>query len=151
MGSIRNRVRDLLLGGVSPEKIALSFALGLALGIIPALGWTTLLCAGAAWAFRLNLPAIQLVNYLAYPLQIALLVPFLQLGSWAFGGAEVALSVGEIVALIQADVIRAISELWWATVHALAVWALLSPVLIGSVYFFLVPVFRTMERKWKAS
>jgi hypothetical protein len=151
MESIRNRVKDLLLGGVSPEKIALSAGLGLALGIIPALGWTTLLCAAAAWTLRLNLPAIQLVNYLAYPLQIALLVPFLQVGAWAFGGADVALSAGEILALIQADVMRAISELWWATVRALAVWALLSPVLIATVYFLLVPVLRTMERKWKTS
>jgi hypothetical protein len=149
MESMRNRVKGLVLGGVSPEKIALSAGLGLALGIIPALGWTTLLCAAAAWTFRLNLPAIQFVNYCAYPLQIALLVPFLRLGSWVFGGAEVALSVGEIVALIQSDIVQAVSELWWATVRALGVWALLSPLLTGAVYCILAPVLRTMERKWK--
>jgi len=31
---------------------------------------------------RLNLPAIQLVNLVVYPLQLALLVPFLRAGAW---------------------------------------------------------------------
>src|SRR5690242_16181112 len=73
-------VVDLLRQGVTPEKIALSMALGATLGVFPALGWTTILCAIAAFALRLNLPAIQLVNYLVYPAQLALLLPFFRLG-----------------------------------------------------------------------
>lgn len=58
----------LLRQGVTPEKIAISIVLGVILGVFPVLGATTLLCAGAAILFRLNLPAIQLVNYVMYPL-----------------------------------------------------------------------------------
>ncbi len=53
----------LLTQGVTPEKIALSLAMGIGLGIFPVLGSTTLLCAAAAIIFRLNLPAIQLINF----------------------------------------------------------------------------------------
>lgn len=38
-------ILDLLRQGVTPEKIALSIALGGALGVFPALGSTTALCA----------------------------------------------------------------------------------------------------------
>jgi uncharacterized protein (DUF2062 family) len=77
-------VLDLLRQGVTPEKIALSLALGVALGVFPVLGSTTALCALAALALRLNLPAIQIVNYFVYPLQIALLIPFFRLGERLF-------------------------------------------------------------------
>lgn len=55
-------ILDLLRQGVTPEKIALSLALGVALGVFPVLGSTTALCALAALVLRLNLPAIQIVN-----------------------------------------------------------------------------------------
>ena len=57
---------DLLRQGITPEKIALSIALGAVLGIFPVLGSTTLLCAAAAFILRLNMPAIQVVNFLIY-------------------------------------------------------------------------------------
>ena len=53
----------LLTQGITPEKIALSLAFGIVLGIFPVLGSTTVLCAAAALVFGLNLPAIQLVNW----------------------------------------------------------------------------------------
>ena len=77
-------VIELLRQGVTPEKIALSIVFGVTLGVFPVLGSTTALCATAALAFRLNLPAIQLVNYFVYPLQIALLIPFFRLGEKLF-------------------------------------------------------------------
>ena len=56
-------ILELLRQGVTPEKIALSVALGAALGVFPAIGLSTTLCAIAALVLRLNLPAIQIVNY----------------------------------------------------------------------------------------
>ena len=91
-GWLRRRVVnpfiDLLKQGITPEKIALSVALGVTIGVFPALGTTTILCGIAAWALKLNIPAMQLVNYLVYPLQLALLIPFLQTGSKLFGSGQ---------------------------------------------------------------
>jgi hypothetical protein len=71
---------QLLRQGVSPEKVALTIALGIILGVTPVLGSTVLLCTLAATVLRLNLPAIQLVNGVVYPLQFILLIPFYRLG-----------------------------------------------------------------------
>src|SRR5499433_449831 len=89
-------VLDLLRQGVTPEKLALSIALGLALGVFPVLGATTALCALAALILRLNLPAIQIVNYFVYPLQIALLLPFFRLGERLFHAPHLPISVSQI-------------------------------------------------------
>lgn len=70
--------------GISPRRLALTLALGLAIGCIPVIGVPTLLCAALAFALRLNLPAIQAANYAAMPLQILLAVPFFRLGGRLF-------------------------------------------------------------------
>src|SRR5471032_1986618 len=71
-----------LTQGVTPQKIALTVALGINLAMFPILGSTTLLCAAFAFWFKLNQPIIQLVNWPAYPLQFAMLLPFVRLGEW---------------------------------------------------------------------
>ena len=129
----------LLRQGITPEKIALSIACGLTLGIFPALGWTTLLCFLAAVIFRLNLPAVQLINYFVYPLQLLLLIPFIRAGEILFHRARLSLSLTQILALIKTDAGQAIRVLWVATVHAVAVWALIAPLSIYVISKILAP------------
>ena len=140
-------VIDLLKQGVTPEKIALSLALGMAFGVFPALGWTTGLCAIIALAFRLNLPAIQIVNYFMYPAQIALLIPFFRLGEKLFRAPHLPLSVQQIYAMIHANVWNAIRLLWTTTWHAIVAWGLLAPFFVGLVYAILAPLLRRVLRR----
>lgn len=143
-------ILELLRQGVTPEKLALSIALGAVMGVFPALGWTTGLCALAAVALRLNLPALQIVNYSMYPLQIALLVPFFRLGEKLFRAPHLPISLPRIYAMAHADVWGAIQFLWTTTWHAIVVWALLAPVAAAMVYFVLAPVLRRVLRRQSA-
>jgi uncharacterized protein (DUF2062 family) len=59
-------ILHLLTQGITPEKIALSLAFGIMLGVFPVMGTTTVLCLIAALLFRLNLAAVQFVNFLVY-------------------------------------------------------------------------------------
>ena len=68
--------------GISPRRLALTLALGFAVGCIPVVGIPTVLCLGLALALRLNLPAIQAANYVVMPLQLLLIAPFVRLGGW---------------------------------------------------------------------
>jgi uncharacterized protein (DUF2062 family) len=135
-------ILELLRQGITPEKIALSVALGAALGIFPAIGLSTTLCAIAALSFRLNLPAIQIANYFVYPVQIALLLPFFRLGEKLFRAPHLPMSVEQIHAMIRADVWHAIRLLWTTTWHAIAVWCLIAPVFVAVTYAILVPALR---------
>jgi len=92
------KVESWLSQGISPERLALTLALGFAIGCLPMIGIPTALCLIVALGLRLNLPVIQAANYAAMPLQVALIFPFLRLGQWmfssgshaAFGAATVA-------------------------------------------------------------
>ncbi|MGA2251167.1 DUF2062 domain-containing protein [Terracidiphilus sp.] len=80
--AIRAQADQLLLRGITPRRLALTLALGFALGCIPVIGIPTALCAMIALLFRLNLPAMQAANYIAMPFQLALIVPLARLGVW---------------------------------------------------------------------
>ena len=138
---------ELLRQGITPEKIALSIALGAAIGVFPVLGSTTLLCAAAALILRLNLPAIQLVNYLMYPLQLILFVPFLDAGSRIMRTAPIALSTKQVFGMIESDPWRLIKILWSATLGAMTIWVVLSPLVIGIIYIALAPLLRRLGRR----
>jgi uncharacterized protein (DUF2062 family) len=140
---------ELLKQGATPEKLALSIALGAVFGIFPALGWTTALCALAALFWRLNLPAIQIVNYFMYPLQIALLPPFFRLGEKLFRARHLPISVRQIYAMAHANLWGSVKFLWSTTWHAMIVWALVAPFLTILFYAILAPLFRRFLRNQK--
>jgi uncharacterized protein (DUF2062 family) len=140
-------ILELLKQGVTPEKIALSIALGAAIGVLPALGWSTALCAVAALVLRLNLPAIQIVNYFMYPVQIVLIIPFFKLGARLFRAPHVPFSLAQINALFHAGVWKAINLLWTTIWHAVVVWSLLAPVFVLVAYMVCAPLLRYALRK----
>ncbi len=144
--SFTDRLIGFLKQGITPEKLALTIAVGALLGTIPMLGATTILCTIAAFAFGLNLAAIQLINGIVYPLQLILIIPFLRAGAWFFRARDFTFTLSQIFGLIHSGVWHAITTLWTATVHALAVWLLAAGLTSIILYF----VFRViLKRLWR--
>jgi uncharacterized protein (DUF2062 family) len=129
------RSRFANLRSMSPEAVAAIVALGVVLGVFPAPVFPTLLCALAALVLRLNPPAIQLVNYLVYPLQMALLAPFVSLGGRLFPAAA-----GRLTA--HPAIWRAASTVWTAAAHAAAAWFCVCLPLGVLLYVVLASVLR---------
>jgi uncharacterized protein (DUF2062 family) len=150
-GFFRRRIArpivELLRQGVTPEKMALSLALGVALGVFPVLGTTTALCALVAFVWRLNLPAIQIVNYFVYPLQIALILPFFRAGEKLFGAPHLPLSASQIVAAVHASFWGAARFLWTTIWHAAVAWCLVAPLFVVLAYVILVLFLRRLARR----
>jgi len=135
-------VLDLLKMGLTPERLALTIVLGSVIGVLPILGSTTILCGIVAVALGLNLPVIQAVNYLVYPLQILMIIPFIRGGEWIFSSPRLGMTASQIVAFVTNDPLGAIEALWWVTVQALVAWSIFALVASALVYPLLVPVLR---------
>jgi uncharacterized protein (DUF2062 family) len=131
-------ILNLLKQGVSPEKLSLSIAFGAVIGILPILGATTLICAAIAIILRLNLPAIQLFNYLVYPLQILLIIPFMTLGAYLFHVDLPPLSVAELTVLFQENFWGTLSAFMETIIYAIIAWFLLCAPLFAGIYFLFV-------------
>jgi hypothetical protein len=110
------------------------------------LGTTTLLCVGVAILLRLNLPAIQLVNFLIYPVQLILFLPLLKAGSRIAKAAPVTISLGQVFTMIRSDLWGLIRLLWSATLGAIVIWLVLAPIAAAAIYFILTPVLRRANR-----
>ena len=143
---IARPILELLRQGVTPEKMALSLALGIAIGVFPALGTTTALCALVAFIWRLNLPAIQLVNYFVYPVQLALIIPFFRAGEILFGASHLPLSGSQVAGMVRASFWSSIRFLWTTTWHAMIAWCLAAPLFVGAAYVILVLILRRALR-----
>ena len=140
-------VVELLKQGLTPEKLALSIVLGAVIGVIPVLGATTILCGIVAASFGLNQPVIQSVNYLVYPVQFALLIPFMRAGEWVFGSPRLHLSAHEIAAAVARDPLGAISAFWTITMHALVAWLLFGAAATMLAYPMLALLLRRVARQ----
>jgi len=148
---ILNLAKSMLKEGMSLRKIALCLALGTVLGIFPVLGATTLLCTVAALTLRMNLPAIQVVNYMVYPLQLVMLAPFYSTGSWLFKQQGWPLINKDLIGLLQKDFWGSMASLWDLTFYAILTWLVLSPLLILLLYSVSKPVIRALAAHCGAS
>lgn len=138
----------MLKEGMSPRKVSLCIALGVALGIFPVLGMTTLLCTIAAVVLRLNMPAIQMVNFIVYPIQLILLAPFYGIGSWLFDHPGWHLSKGSLIDLIRNDFWGSMANLWDLTLYAILTWLVISPLVIVVLYITFKPLIHALAQSY---
>ena len=147
-GFWRRRIRDplvsLLAQGLTPERLALSLALGLVLGLFPILGATTLLCLAAGFAFRLNHVALQLANHLAYPLQLPLIPVFVRLGEGLAGARHVTFDPRVLVRQLERDPAGFVREFGLTGLHGALGWSVVAPLLLLALFLALRPLVRRL-------
>jgi uncharacterized protein (DUF2062 family) len=146
VGFLRRRVADplllLLKQGLAPETLALSLALGASLGLFPVLGATTALCVAAGLALRLNHPALQLANYVVYPLQVPLILVFVRIGERIVGATPMPISVERLLALFREDPLAFLERFGGTGLHGILGWLTVAPLVGGALYLGLVPLLR---------
>lgn len=133
--------------GATPKRLAWSVAVGLLIGINPLFGSTTILCLAVALLFRLNVAASQLGNHLVYPLQLALVIPFLQLGSKVFHTAPAPLSPHTLLEAARAHPMALIRQIWQWEWHALVVWAVIAAILTPPIAYALKPLMLNLANR----
>jgi len=131
----------LLQQGVSPDSLALCVAVGIAIGLVPVLGVSTLLAAAVALLFKLNLPAIQIAQVSMSAFQLLLIVPFVRLGEWMTHAAAQPVSISAGLALMKQGVWHTVVVLKDAIIHASIAWIAVAPIGIFVLYRILRPVF----------
>jgi hypothetical protein len=109
-------------------------------GIFPVLGVSTLLCTTIALVWRLSLAAIQLVNYLASPLQLILIIPCVRAGEHLLPATPQPLSIRSGLRLLAHGVFNAVIVLWSGIVHTALGWALIGPPIIYLLDLLLKPI-----------
>ena len=134
---IRAWVVNMLRSGLSPRGIVNAAALALTFSVFPFCVLPSLLCIGAGTLLGLNQPLMQVVNYLAAPLQIALFIPFMRLGEAVYGLTHFPLTVSTLKASLRLDAFTILGTIGTAVWHAIAGWTIGAPLLFVLAYAIL--------------
>ena len=142
---MRDPIVAQLTQGITPEKIALTLAVGSAFALFPVLGTTTLLCFLIAWALRLNQPIVQLINQALWPAHFPAIFGCIWIGEALFGAPHVHIGIRYL---------RKMSEIAWhdpslffhqfglTVMYAVVAWAIIAPFYIAAVYYITLPITR---------
>lgn len=144
---LRALLRALLRQGLSPRRLAACLVIGAAFSIFPILGVATPLLTVVALGFKLNLPVIQLVNYLGTPVQLLLIVPFLRVGEWLLHAEPLPLAPAVILERLQQDASGFLVEFSHAAGCAIVGWAVAAVPAAVLLYAFLWRLIAARQRR----
>jgi uncharacterized protein (DUF2062 family) len=124
----------MLRQGLSPHELSLAVASGTTLSLFPVPGTTTFLNLAVARFARLNMVVSQAANWLASPVQVILLVPFMKTGAWMLGIDSAALSPEMIARISTEGILAVIGDLGVLVLAGAAAWAVAAIPMFLTVY-----------------
>jgi uncharacterized protein (DUF2062 family) len=122
-----------LTQGTSAAKIAQAIAWGVAIGIFPIIGATTLLSLLVGVPMKLNQPVLQTFKTAATPLQWALVLGFYRAGEWLFEAPHVSIHIPSMIERFFAEPGPFFRDYGMTAVYGIAVWCLVAPLLIVGI------------------
>lgn len=125
-----NPILEQLKRGITPEKISLSIALGITLGIFPIMGTTTVVCILFGWLLKLNQGILHLFKTFAYPLQLLLILIFIRLGQQLNGAPLIRLSIPEMMTRFKDSPAQFGRDFGMAALYGIEAWAIAAIILI---------------------
>lgn len=142
-------LKQILKRGAEPKQLAFSTALGTTLGLFPICGVTVLLCgmAIALLRSRCHAPSVLLANFIATPIELSLMIPFLRLGELISGGPHFPLTTDTLKKVLTGHASR---EVLLGVFHALLGWLVAAPFIVGALYTALVPCFKYLVQKFSS-
>jgi uncharacterized protein (DUF2062 family) len=128
-------VMGFLKQGTSPKKLAATITIGISMGLIPIVGINALICAIIALIWRLNLPLIQIVNFMFFPVQLLLIVPYFKLSKLFFTNVVMPFTWDTFWTLFKSNWWEAIKQVAIADGMAITAWFVVSIPLSFIIYF----------------
>lgn len=144
-------IRALITQGITPDRIALTLAVGTACSVLPFLGFTSLFNLGVGLWLRLNQPILQTLNQLLGPLQLVLILVYVRIGEKIWHAPPMPLSVSTLVKSFRESPGAFMQRFGWTGVHAATAWALSAPFIVAGLYFGLRPVLRRFAQRSKSA
>jgi len=153
---LRNRLKyfakTCFSGRLSSMQSAQCVSFGLLWGVFPLVGTSTLLCTISALCLRLNIAVVQAVNYLVYPLQLVLLVPFMKLGAFVTGTSIKLPSLDELKCIVGkwllSETTGLADDIFHITVSALTGWVIVAPLMSFAAGIFVYFAFEIRKNKF---
>jgi uncharacterized protein (DUF2062 family) len=140
-------VMGQLKQGIAPDKLGWSIGIGVTIGIFPVWGTRAWICLLVGWLFQLNQPVLHAFKSLLYPVQVLLLIPFMQMGQLIFGKPPLKISIEFLKGELARGPLEFWSEFGWLMLRATVAWMLVAPVLLFVLKWTVTPLLR--RARWR--
>ncbi len=135
--ALKSKTVALFKQGLTPIELTQSILVAALFSIIPILGVTTILLTGFSLKRKLNLPIMIAISYLAWPLQILMIIPFINIGEYIFSVPQSHHSVEEIIASFQERFFGTLSHLSFELLCGFGGWLLTAVPFFTVIYLVL--------------
>ncbi len=132
--ALKSKTVALFKQGLSPKELTQSILVSALISIIPIVGVTTVLLTILSVKRKLNLPIMIAISYLAWPLQILMIIPFINIGEFIFSIPQSNHSAQEIIASFQESFFGTLSQLSFELLCGFGGWLLTAVPFFTLVY-----------------
>ena len=132
--------------GFSSETLALSVSIGIIGGSFPVFGFATYVCLLLTFLFKQNIIIVQVANWLAYPLQILLLIPFMKLGNSIITGGDLIITMHQVVVAFESGLMNGIREIGIISLYGVIAWTAIAIPSLFILYMLFLILFKNMKR-----
>ncbi|NCO62392.1 MAG: DUF2062 domain-containing protein [Flavobacteriales bacterium] len=143
--NILKKIKKPFQQGLSRYAIIKAIIVGLLISIFPVFGVTTLLLTAVSIKFKLNLPVMIVVSYLATPLQFMLFMPFIHVGETIFNTRHTLLTVQEIKEAFDVSFIDTLRQLIFELICGISGWSLIALPISFLTILLINKIFRFIE------
>lgn len=141
---LKTKITTLFKQGLSPKELSQSVLLSAFISVIPIIGISTFIITtiGVALRKKLNLPVMLALNYLLWPVQILLIIPFIRAGKFIFSIHSKEHTIEAIVDSFQISFFKTLSNLSFELLCGLGAWLIIAvPITVG-IYFLILIVLK---------
>ena len=132
--ALKSKISALFKQGLTPRELLKSILVASLFSIIPIVGVTTVLLTILSVKRKLNLPIMIAISYLAWPLQILMIIPFINIGEFIFSIPQSNHSAQEIIASFQESFFGTLSQLSFELLCGFGGWLLTAVPFFTLIY-----------------
>ena len=144
--ALKTKIIALFKQGLTPIELAQSIIVSGLISTIPILGVSTFLLTALSLKRKLNLPIMIAQSYLLWPIQVIMIIPFINIGEFIFSVPKTNHSAQEIIASFQNSFFATLSHLSFELLCGFGGWLLTAVPFSVGVYLLIVYILKTIDK-----
>jgi len=132
--ALKSKTVALFKQGLTPIQLTQSILVSALISIIPILGVSTFLLTVLSIKRKLNLPIMIAISYILWPIQLLMIIPFINIGEFIFSIPQSNHSAQEIIASFKESFFGTLSHLSFELLCGFGGWLLTAVPFFTLVY-----------------
>lgn len=132
--------------GLSSEKLALSFTIGIIGGSFPVIGFTSLISLLLLMVLKQNFTIVQAMNWIAAPIQLVMIIPFMRLGAIVLFKDNLSITLRHIIKAFNPGIWEGLKTVGLFHLYGVIGWLICALPAGLFIYFIFFVIFRYLRK-----